>query len=155
MKRDRFLISILIGIFILVAAALTLFFIHKSKQGYVSEDSPAGVFHNYILAIDQEDYERAYRYLADLPHKPTYEMFLERFPLGWPYMDYGQGVEIGKTTIYDEQATVELNIIYDSGDPFDNGYQSNDKAHLIRQSGVWKIKDMTWGYWRWDWYHKP
>jgi hypothetical protein len=155
MKQDRFLIGIFIGIFILVATALTLFFVHKGKQGYGPEDSPAGIVRNYILAIDKEDYERAYRYLADLPHKPTYATFLAKFPLGWPYMDDGRGVEINKTTIYDEQATVELHIIYDSGDPFYTRYQSSDKALLIRQNGAWKIKDMTWEYWRWDWYHDP
>jgi hypothetical protein len=153
MKQDRFLISILTGICILVAVALILFFIHKSKQDYVSEDSPADVIHNYILAIDREDYERAYRYLADLPKKPTYEIFLQTLPLSWPNFDYGRGVEIGKTKISGEQAIVELHTIYDSSDPFYADYRTTDSANLIRQNGAWKIKDIPWGYWGWDWYH--
>jgi hypothetical protein len=153
MKQDRFLISILTGMLILVVLALALFFIRKSTQRYVSEDTPAGVVHNYILAIEKEDYERAYRYLADLPHKPSYEMFLNLAYTSWADMNDGQGVEIGKTVLTCEQAIVELNIVYDSGDPF--YYPNNRRASLIQQNGTWKIKNMDWGGWRWDWYFRP
>jgi hypothetical protein len=153
MKRDRFLISILIGILILVAAALTLYLLQRNKQGYISEDLPAGVVHNYILAIDREDYERAYGYLADLSDKPTYEKFLITFSPGWTDADYRQGIEIGETKINGNQAIVELHILSDSLDPFYSGSQNADRALLVRQNGVWKLKEMPWGYWEWNWYH--
>ncbi len=150
MKHDRFLVCILIGTFFLVASALTLFFIHKSQQRYLSEDTPAGVVHNYILAIEKGDYERAYRYLADSPHKPTYDMFLSVVYAGWSVLDERQGVEIGETLVTGEQAIVELIIIYDAS--YSAYYADEPKALLIRQNGAWKIRDIDWGGWRWNWY---
>ncbi len=75
MKQDRFLTGILIGIGVLVLSALLVFFMRKDTQTYISEDQPEGVVHNYILAILNKDYEKAYGYLADLDNKPSFEEF--------------------------------------------------------------------------------
>ena len=63
--------------FILVA--LTVFFTNRTKPVYGSEDTPEGVVHNYVLAVINQDYQKAYGYLADLKNKPGYE--LHRNPL--------------------------------------------------------------------------
>jgi hypothetical protein len=82
MKQDRFLTGILIGIAVLVVVALAVFFIRRDNQSYISEDSPEGVVHNYVLAVLNGDYQKAYGYLADLDHKPTYEQFRDAFIKG-------------------------------------------------------------------------
>ena len=66
MKQDRFLTGILIGIAVLVVIALAVFFLRQGSQSYISEDAPEGVVHNYVLAVLNDDYEKAYGYLADL-----------------------------------------------------------------------------------------
>ncbi len=66
MKQDRFLLGILIGIGVLIIAALVVFFIRKDSQTYVPDDVPEGVVHNYVVAVLNKDYEKAYGYLADL-----------------------------------------------------------------------------------------
>ena len=66
MKQDRFLTGILVGIAVLVATALVVFFIRQDTQSYVAEDAPEGVVHNYVLAVLNDDYEKAYGYLAEL-----------------------------------------------------------------------------------------
>ncbi|HSL44070.1 MAG TPA: hypothetical protein VK897_11605, partial [Anaerolineales bacterium] len=70
MKQDRFLTGILVGIAILVVVALAVFFLRRDNQSYVSEDVPEGVVHNYVLAVINGDYQKAYGYLADLDNKP-------------------------------------------------------------------------------------
>ena len=73
MKQDRFLVGILIGIGVLIVAALVVFFTRSDTQTYVSDDTPEGVTHNYVVAILNKDYEKAHTYLAELDNKPTYE----------------------------------------------------------------------------------
>jgi len=82
MKQDRFLMGILVGIGILMVLALIVFFTRKDTQTYISEDAPEGVVHNYVVAVLNKDYEKAYSYLADLDHKPTYEEFRDSFLKG-------------------------------------------------------------------------
>jgi hypothetical protein len=72
MKQDRFLTGIIIGIAVLVVLALAVFFTRSDTQTYVSEDAPEGVVHNYVVAVLNKDYEKAYGYLADL-NQTTYE----------------------------------------------------------------------------------
>ena len=55
MKQDRFLIGILIGIVILVVAALTVFFTRKDNLIYVTEETPEGVVQNYVVALHKRD----------------------------------------------------------------------------------------------------
>jgi hypothetical protein len=76
MKTDRFLTGILIGIGVLIVLALALFFLRREAVDYRVEDSPDSIVHNYILAIERQDYERAYRYLAETDVKPS----LQRLP---------------------------------------------------------------------------
>jgi len=80
MKQDKFLIGILIGIGALILLALALFFLRKDgRMDYVADDNPEGVVNNYVLAVLNKDYQKAYGYLADLENKPTYEQFRQSF----------------------------------------------------------------------------
>src|SRR3972149_11028820 len=79
MKQDRFLMGILIFIGVLVVAALALFFFRQGSQVYGTEDTPEGVIRNYALALQKQDYQRAYSYLADKDNKPTYDTFSRAF----------------------------------------------------------------------------
>ena len=55
MKQDRFLTGILIGIVVLVVVALAVFFTRKDNLNYVSDDTPAGVVQNYVVAVHKRD----------------------------------------------------------------------------------------------------
>jgi hypothetical protein len=152
MKQDRFLTGILIGIAVLVVIALAVFFLRQGSQSYVSEDAPEGVVHNYVLAVLNDDYEKAYDYLADLDHKPTYEQFRDAFVTGVVNPN-NSAVDIGSSEITDDTASVEVALIYNPSDPFSTGYRDVQRAILVRQSGDWKLSSMP-GYYFWDynWY---
>ena len=152
MKQDRFLTGILIDIGVLVVIALVVFFLRQNSQSYISEAAPEGVVHNYVLAVLNGDYEKAYGYLADLDHKPTYEQFRDAFITGIVNPN-NAAVDIGNSEITDETASVEVSLIYNPSDPFSTGYRDVQRAILVQQGGAWKLSSMP-GYYFWDfnWY---
>jgi hypothetical protein len=154
MKQDRFLTGILIGIGLLVVIALTMFFTRKD-QTYISEDTPEGVVHNYVVAILDKDYEKAYGYLADLEHKPTMDAFRQSF-LNGNVNPNNAGVDIGRSEITNNEASVEVAMIYNPSDPFSSGYRDTQRAVLVKQNGAWKISLMpTYYFWDYSWFSQP
>ena len=153
MKQDRFLLGILVGIGVLVVIALVLFFVRQDEQEYVSDSTPEGVVHNYALALFREDYQKAYSYLAENDHKPTYEEF--RQPFLNHYIDPNSaGLELGETKIDGDEAFVTVYILYNPSDPFSSGYRGQEVAQLVLQNGDWKIRQMPYNYWYYDWYQE-
>jgi len=154
MKQDRFLTGILVGIAVLVVVALAVFFIRKDAQSYVSEDAPEGVVHNYVLAVLNGDYEKAYGYLAELENKPTYEQFRDAFIKGMVNPN-NSAVDIGKSEINNDTASVEVSMIYNPSDPFSTGYRDVQRAILVQQGGAWKLSSMpSYYYWDYSWYQE-
>ncbi|MCL4273644.1 MAG: hypothetical protein QY328_02790 [Anaerolineales bacterium] len=154
MKQDKFLTGILIGIGVLILLALGLFFTRQDKRDYVAETTPEGVVHNYVLAVLNRDYQKAYEYLADLEHKPTYEAFRRSFFNGM--VNPGDvGVDVGSADIHDDEAVVSLSIYYPNTDPFSSRYSSSDRALLVQQNGMWKLSSMPYNFWDFSWYQEP
>lgn len=154
MKQDKFLIGILIGIGVLILLALGLFFTRQDKRDYVTETGPAGVVHNYVLAVLNKDYQKAYGYLADLEHKPAYEEFRQSFFNGM--VDPGDvGLDIGSVETHGDEAVVSLSIYYSNTDPFSSRYTNEDRALLVEQNGEWKLNSMPYNFWDYNWYQEP
>ena len=152
MRQDRFLMGILIGIGMLIVAALVVFFTRQNQAAYAAENTPDGVVHNYVLAILNKDYQRAYGYLADLDNKPTMAQFRQAFAVG--RLNPAQnGIKIGKASITGEDASVEVDMVYAPSDPFSSGYNNIGTAQLVRQNGAWKISAMpAYNLWDYSWY---
>ena len=152
MKQDRFLTGILIGIAVLVIAALAVFFIRKDNLTYVNDSTPEGVVQNYVVALHKHDFEKAYGYLANLPNKPTADGFHQAF-LNHEVDPANVGLELDKTEISADSATVTVGIMYNPNDPFSNGYRNVDYAQLARQNGAWKLKQLPANsFWSYNWY---
>ena len=72
--------------------------------------------HNYVLAVLNKDYQKAYGYLADLENKPTYEEFRQSFFNGM--VNPGDvGVEVGSVEINGDEAVVTLSVYYSNQRP--------------------------------------
>ncbi len=152
MRQDRFLTGILIGIALLIVAALAVYFTRQNQGSYVGESTPEGVVHNYVLAVLDKDYQRAYGYLADLKDKPTFEQFRQAFAVG-RLIPGSNGIQIGKSSVTGNDATVEVNMVFSPGDPFSSGYNNVGTAQLVRQGGQWKISSMpAYNLWDYSWY---
>jgi hypothetical protein len=151
MKQDRFLVGILVGIGALVIIALALFFTRQDRQEYVQENGPEDIVHNYALAVYREDYEKAYGYLAEAENKPTYNEFRQAFFNH--YVDpRNAGLELGETEIVGDEAYVTVYLIYNPTDPFSSGYRNTETARLERQDEEWKLLQMPYNFWAYDWY---
>lgn len=151
MKQDKFLTGILIGIGALIVLALVLFFTRQDEKEYKAENIPDGVVHNYVLAVLNKDYEKAYGYLADLKDKPTYEEFRQSFLNGYVNSE-NAGVEIGEVEIVADDAYVDLIVYYSYNDPFSSSYSNTESATLVKQDGAWKISVMPYYFWDYNWY---
>jgi hypothetical protein len=146
MKRDRFLIGIVIGIVVLIAVTVGLFFIRQGAQSYISDSTPEGVVHNYTLAFLKHDYNKAYGYLADLPYKPTLAEFITS-TINLSPDDVA--LEIGETQSQAANtALVTVNVVNSTLD-YSNW---TDQAKLVLQDGQWKLSSMPNALWDYNWY---
>lgn len=150
MKQDRFLIAILGFIGLLVAVALVLFFLRQDANKYGPEDAPDGVVRNYIIALYKNDFERAYSYLQDSDSKPDYLEFQQAF-LGDRFEISSVSAKISEVEILSNQAFVQLTVTHGGTDPFQGTWSNKESALLTLQEDGWKITEMPYPYWGWDW----
>jgi hypothetical protein len=152
MKSDRFLWALLIGIGILVVAAVALFFLRGEVQEYRPEDTPENVVHNYALALQKQDYTRAYSLLQYAAYTPDFERF-RAFFLTRAADPSTVGLSIQGSAITGDQAVVDLVVIYGGSGPFNESNRSPGSALLVRDSdGAWKIASLPYPFWGTDWY---
>jgi hypothetical protein len=153
MKQDRFLLGILVFIGLLVIAALALFFIRQDTQVYGAEDTPEGVIRNYVLAVQKQDYQRAYNYLANKDNQPTYETFRRAFLTNQLNVS-SNALQVGNVTYLNSgEASVSVSVLYAGGGPFaTQSWSSSDTATLIQQGGAWKLSYMPFPFWAYEWY---
>lgn len=153
LRSDRFLIAILGGLFVIVALAIGLTIVRLGVTDYVDDSSPAGVVHNYVLALQQVDLERAYAYLADQKHKPTIDAFRRTHQI--PGIDASSvSVRIGDTSTQGNNATVHLSVVAAGRGPIliSTLYERPDRALLVRQGQAWRLTQMPYEFWSFDWY---
>lgn len=153
MKQDRFLMAILAGIGILVVISLTIFLVRRQQITYLPEDTPSAVVHNYVVALQSGDFERAHGYLADADGRPSLQAFRDVFLM--KQLQPGQAsLKLGETFISGEQATVQLTVIQGDSGLMGSSYRQNDRATLEQQNGVWKIRYLPYPYFNWDWFQE-
>ena len=75
-SSNRLLIAIVIGAVVLVGIAIGVTLL-QPEPDYLTDDTPEGVAHNYLLALDKGEYQQAYSYLS--PTLPGYPIDLESF----------------------------------------------------------------------------
>lgn len=150
MKSDRFLTAILIGIGALAIIALALFFVRRGGQDYIDDNSPTGVTHNFILAIERADYTQAYSYVTQSAAMPTLEQFRTSF-LSSRSSITDVSVQVGSAEIAGETANVSVVLIYNSGNPFSTANRQPQTGQLARQNGSWKIVQMAYPFWDYNW----
>jgi len=152
MKQDRFLIAILAAVSILVITALVLFFIRQEPREYGSEDTPEGIVRNYVIALLDADFEKAYGYMQDKDNKPDYQEFQSLF-LGDRSDISDISVSIKETKISEDIAVVKI-ILTHSG-PLMGNWTEKGSAVLVIQENSWKLKEMPFPYWGRSWYQTP
>jgi len=154
-KHDRALIAILVAIALLAIIATGLFFLRQGDQNYSADDTPDGVVHNYILALQKRDFERSYSYLQEAAGKPDLNHFRAAF-VSRQLDTSAVAAQLGETNRSGPDATVDLIIVHMGNGPFGNLFHETASALLTQnQGGEWKISRLPYPYWGWDWYQQP
>jgi len=151
LKQDRFLIGILIGIGLLVAAALILFFMRRGEAQYTSENTPQGIIQNYVLALQKKDFEKAYGYLAEAEGKPKFNLFREFFVSSFESYNRA-GLTFGTSSETGDTAFVTVIIQQNYGGPFSEMSRNNQTVDMVKQNDIWKIRRFPYPFWGYDWY---
>ena len=157
---DKFLIAIVVGAVLLAGAAFAVALLQPDPE-YRPDDSPEGIAHNYLLALQRADYVRAYDYLS--PGISGYPETLEQFEqevrdFGWNFRgDNSVSLEVRSAEVRGNRATVEVNetVFYSSG-PFDSGEFTNTFEMELARGGPaerWKILESQ-QYWAWCWHQE-
>ncbi len=150
---DRFLIALVAGVVVLVGIVLAIALLRPNQPSYQPDDTPEGVAHNYLLALQLEDYERAYGYLS--PTLPGYPADIEtfernvrnnRWSFGYDDDDVSLAIEAVNVTGDRAKIVVRKTEFYRGG-LFDSGQYSNTfDMTLRREQSAWKVVDSD-RYW--------
>jgi len=153
-KTDKLLIGIVVGIILLVVVAFGIA-LSKPKPSYQAEDTPAGVAFNYLFALQQKDYERAYGYLSPLikSHLKNAETFADDIRTSsWTFSrlnDSSTTLEVDSVDINGKHADVTMTETrFYEGDLFSSSQSTYTFNITLGQdeNGVWKIDDSD-RYW--------
>jgi len=154
-NTDKFLIGIIVGIVVLIVVAFVLTMV-QPEPAYQAEDTPEGVTHNYLLALQNQDYDRAYEYLS--PSLPNYPKDLDAFIRDVERYDYqfrtngGSTLSVQSSDIRGDRATVKVleSRFYGRG-LFDSSQEFNNfNMNLKLENGDWKlISSDFYFYWCW------
>lgn len=151
---DRFLMAIVAGILLVTAIALIVAMRLPREPIYRSDDTPETVAYNYLLALQNGDYERAFNYLApDLAGRPATPQALAQ-DLDWSVQQLRSGgtiltVEgthpIGGDVLVDAAETHYYRDFLSS-----SSYSTPFSITVSRANGEWKIIHAT-SYWSRKW----
>ena len=150
---DKFLLAIVAGIVVLVGVVMVLALLRPNQPDYQPDDTPQGVAHNYLLALQLEEYGRAHSYLSpSLPGFPASFETLERdvqnnrWSFGYHDDDVSLAIEAVNVTGDRAKIVVRRTKFYRGG-LFDSGqYSDTFDMTLRREKGLWKVADSD-RYW--------
>jgi hypothetical protein len=156
-KTDKFLIAIVAGVVFLVLVVFAVALLRPNQPTYEPDDTPEGVAHNYLLALQLEEYERAYGYLS--PTLPGYPADVETFERNvsndrWSFGYYDDDVSLAVEAVDvsgDRAKVVVRKTEFYQGGPFDSGQSSSTFEMVLRhEDGAWKITESD-RYWASCW----
>jgi hypothetical protein len=147
-SNDKLLFGIVGGMIMLIVAAF-LVTLNRPEPTYREEDTPEGVAHNYLLALQKEDYGRAYGYLSPtLKGRPrSQKAFLQHIQrYSWNFrLETSTTLTVESSKIIGKEATVTVRETqFRGGGLFDSGQSTNTFDMKLRlNKDEWKIVGST------------
>ena len=161
LRQDRFLLSILGGIVVLVLLSLVLFFIRQGAPAYGAEDTPQGVLQNYLVALSKNDYQRAFGYVAgppgttdpnQSPGLPDFTQFQQFFLVETRGQISNTGLQIGEVQYSaGDSATISVTVLRTDGSLFNSVSRESQQVQLVRENGEWKMFQGPYPFWSYSW----
>jgi hypothetical protein len=152
---NRLLIAIVIGAILLILATFVIV-LNKPEATYQSENTPGGVAHNYLLALQNKDFERAYDCISTtLPGYPkTIDQFIDSIEdYSWYFrLDTDTTLVIDTVEIIGTRANVMVREtrFYNRGLFESSTSISTFKMDLELEKEQWRIVDSG-RYFAWCW----
>ena len=143
---DKFLIGIAIGALLLVVVTFVVVLLQPEPE-FHPEATAEDVVHNYLLALQKGEYERALSYINPKYCPEDVEEFVEDINVicRWDFslLDRATSQIVEPAQVIGKRATVKVQqSVFYSGDLFDSGQQRYDfKMSLVIDDGEWKIVD--------------
>jgi hypothetical protein len=150
---DKFLIAIVAGAVLLVLAAFVVV-LRQPIPAYLPENTPEGVMNNYLLAIQKDNYTRAYGYLS--PSLAGYPSTVAAFAsdvgqYSWQFGQDGDNTsfEISDSELFGNDAVVTIQVThFYRGGLFDNGSSVESTQFTLNRAGEsWQIVDGGYYFW--------
>ncbi len=129
------------GVALLAAAALAVAWTRQSRVAYRTDDTPAAVVYNFLLALRRGEPDVAYGFLGDIPCKPSLDDFSTRVETP-PHL----GVAWSNVRQQGDRAWVAITLRYDEG-LFSESAGITEQVMLRRENGRWKIVRLPPEFW--------
>jgi hypothetical protein len=148
---NKFLFGIVIGIILLVIVTFSVVML-RPEPAYRDDSAPDGAAHNYLLALQQGDYERAYQYIPADYKFPTDARDLEDdvHRNSWQFDladDFSLAIEAVKLRDDDEAVvTVRKTTFYNDGLLGSHQDFSTFTMNMVLEGDLWKVSQAR-SYW--------
>jgi len=151
LKSDRYLAGIVVAVLALAVVAFILA-LRQPAPTYRTDGGPDAAVHNYLLAIRQSDFERAYGYLS--PSIRGYPESIGRFTDAVTASPADFGMQDATATtlrvatapvIADDSAVVRVDeTAFNQGGLFDSSEWTNSFSATLRREGdAWRIASVS------------
>jgi hypothetical protein len=147
---DRFSLTIALGALALVGVLLLLAVRQPTETQPLDESRPAGVVHNFYLALMNDEVRKAYDYLSvEAQSKTPYEQFVRQVSSGGDLS--GRRLRIDEERIEGDTARVITRRTSPSGGgffPFSSDEYTREVTHVLTfEQGAWKLAAGSWYGW--------
>ena len=141
---NKFLFGIVVGILLLVIVAFSVIML-RPETAYLDDSTPDGAAHNYLLALHNGDFERAYQALPSDYKFPTDAADLEDDIRGNAYQfdldeDFSLSVESTRMRGEDKAVVTIRKTTFEHDGLFGNRqYSRTFTMDMVRENTVWKV----------------
>lgn len=155
---DKFLLAIVIGAILLVVIVFIIA-LTKPKPDYLPENTPEGVAHNYLFALEKGDYPRAYSYLS--PNIKGYpedsDEFIKSIEISSYRFKFDRNTSLQFEPMFygDESAIITIKeTTFSEGGIFGSSEDTESfDMNLDLENGEWKITESD-RYFAWCWHQE-
>lgn len=152
-STDKFLIGIVAGIIILIVVALVVA-LGKPEDTYHNTNTPESVVHDYLLALQKEDYPKAYGYLSSTIKgypRTTGKFVADIENSGWNFYSINENtfsIDLEEVKITGNSASVVVHSSqFRGGGIFESGQSYRTfEVKLIMVKNEWKITYSDYGF---------
>lgn len=139
----KWLLPVVIGGVVVALASIALL----REQVLLDPTTPEGTVQEYLQAISDEDFDRAFETLDPESFEGCTPSDIQRS--GWDENFTASLPETSEPPV-GERIFVDVTMHFGGGGPFNGGWDSFETFVLVSNDGFWWITEDPWPYFRWN-----